>query len=229
MKGLRNDAYWKLAKFCALDVETTGLDLLNDEIISIGAVQIIEGRIVQSFDFYREVKPGIPPSVESIQIHGLRAVDLEGATTVTAAISDLLPLLQDRVLIAHAAWVEKAFLTPHLSEVGTAFPKKVIDTAALARACGYGDQLFSHELSLEYLARQLNLPAYAPHHALGDALTTAVVFLALASELERKIFVDSEKELTLSRLLKISSNHSHLKALHPFSGRRMGVIGRKVT
>jgi DNA polymerase III epsilon subunit-like protein len=72
---LQKAAHWKLAKFCALDVETTGLDLLNDEIISIGAVQIIEGRIVQSFDFYREVKPGIAPSVESIQIHGLRAMD----------------------------------------------------------------------------------------------------------------------------------------------------------
>jgi DNA polymerase-3 subunit epsilon len=39
-------------------------------------------------------------------------------------------------------------------------------------------------LSLSELAGALGLPAERPHHALGDALTTAQVFLALATYLD---------------------------------------------
>jgi len=39
-------------------------------------------------------------------------------------------------------------------------------------------------IALEYLARTLDMPVHCPHDALGDALTTAQVFLALVSRLE---------------------------------------------
>lgn len=199
---------WSEARFCALDVETTGLDLLNDEIVSIGAVRIIAGRVLQSASFYREIRPTRPPSVASVEIHGLRNIDLIGATTVMASMPELNSLLSGKVLIAHAAWVERAFLTSHLVASGATFPKQVIDTAALARACGYVDDLNGYEPSLEYLARELNLPAYAPHHALGDALTTAIVFLALTNKLERRQLSAKKQFLTLSHLLKISAQYS---------------------
>ena len=38
--------------------------------------------------------------------------------------------------------------------------------------------------SLTALARSLGLPVHRPHHALGDALTTAQVFIALATLLD---------------------------------------------
>ena len=41
------------------------------------------------------------------------------------------------------------------------------------------------EPDLEWLAGDLGLPVVNPHHALGDAITTAEVFLALASRLGR--------------------------------------------
>jgi DNA polymerase III epsilon subunit-like protein len=55
--------------------------------------------------------------------------------------------------------------------------------AALARALGYAQgSPRGREPSLELLARQLALPVYEPHHALGDAVTTAAVFLAMATK-----------------------------------------------
>jgi DNA polymerase III epsilon subunit-like protein len=48
---------------------------------------------------------------------------------------------------------------------------------------GYAqDNVQGREPSLELLARRLSLPVCAPHHALGDAMTTAAVFLALATK-----------------------------------------------
>jgi DNA polymerase-3 subunit epsilon len=42
----------------------------------------------------------------------------------------------------------------------------------------------SKAASLSELAHSLGLPVHRPHHALGDALTTSQVFIALASLLD---------------------------------------------
>ena len=107
-------------------------------------------------------------------------------------------------MVAHAAWVENAFLKEHLERMNLDFSKSLIDTAGLARTCDVVEIDLDHEPSLEFLARTLNLPVYSPHHALGDALTTAVIFLALASELERRRLEKGGSILTLRELLKIS-------------------------
>lgn len=196
--------HWKSIDYLALDLELTGLDLQRDEIISIGSVEIQNGRVLGSSQFYQEIKPGLNPSVASMQIHGLRAMDLAEAKTLKEIIPEVQTRMSGKVLIAHAAWIERAFLHPHLRSF---FPSRVLDTAALARACGYGEKIPGREPSLEFLARQLNLPVYSPHHALGDALTTAVVFLALATELEKRHKEKHNTTLSLNALLDISDRN----------------------
>jgi DNA polymerase-3 subunit epsilon len=53
-------------------------------------------------------------------------------------------------------------------------------------------------VSLEYAATELGLPVHSPHHALGDAVTTAGLFIALAGQLERG------RTLTTANLLELS-------------------------
>jgi DNA polymerase-3 subunit epsilon len=62
----------------------------------------------------------------------------------------------------------------------------VVDTAALAREAMVVPDRLEGEPALESLAETLGMPVHTPHHALGDALTTANVFLALTSRLERR-------------------------------------------
>jgi DNA polymerase-3 subunit epsilon len=199
------DANWRTIDYCALDLETTGLDLRNDEIVSIGTAQIHLGRVLSERNFYREVRPRIRPSSESIQVHGLRAIDLECAAPIESIVPELAIQIGDKVVIAHAAWIERAFLKQHLKSTGLNFSRPMIDTAALARALGLVKQINGREPSLEFLSRSLNLPVYAPHNALGDALTTAVVFLALATQLERRSKLEGEPYLTLRTLLATSA------------------------
>ncbi len=195
---------WREVNYCSIDLETTGLDFKKDEIISIGAAQIQSGRIVTQANYYREVRPKQIPSPSSIRIHGIRAVDLESAPPIEEIIPEFAERLRGRVVIAHAAWVENGFLQDHLETINLDFSKKLIDTAGLARTCGVVDVDLDHEPSLEYLAKTLKLPAYSPHHALGDALTTAIIFLALATELERRKLEKGKSVLTLGELLKLS-------------------------
>jgi DNA polymerase III subunit epsilon len=98
----------------------------------------------------------------------------------------LLDVLTDRVLVAHAAWVEQSFLSRAFKMHGKQLRCKVIDTAAMARAAGFDSAQRGGEPELERLATELHLPVDSPHHGLGDAITTAQVFLALAARPARR-------------------------------------------
>lgn len=192
------DTPWREAEFCVIDLETTGLDLRRDDIVSYGAVLVAHGRIHVGRSVYRQVRPVRPISVESLTVHGLRMSDLAAEPTIDALSDELVDLLSHRVLVAHAAWIERAFLDRVLRARRRRLGSCVVDTAALIRARGLSDARTS-EPSLEEVARRLGLPVHTPHHALGDAMTTAEVLLVLATRLEREA-----APLTVGRLCAIS-------------------------
>jgi DNA polymerase-3 subunit epsilon len=70
-----------------------------------------------------------------------------------------------------------------LRALGVQLVGPVIDTADLSRSAGVARAAPGREPSLEVVAATLGLDPHAPHHALGDALTTAEVFLVLATRL----------------------------------------------
>ncbi len=101
-------------------------------------------------------------------------------------LDELLEALTGRLLVAHAAFVERGFLGPVLRTRGVSLRGDVADTQLLARVwLEERTGTRPPRLALEDLARSLRLPIHRSHHALGDALTTAQVFLALATHLER--------------------------------------------
>ena len=181
---VRLDQAWRSARYCAVDLETTGLDLRRDMIISFGSVGIDGGRVIAGSSIYRLVGGTAHVSPTAIAVHSLRPADLADAPPWEDSVDLLLKALTGRVLVAHAAWVESAFLRRAFRLRRVPPPRTVIDTAALARSAGLAAVSASAEPSLELLARDLGLPGHEPHHALGDALTTAEVFLALSTRLD---------------------------------------------
>lgn len=176
---------WRDAEFAVVDLETTGLDLARDTIVSYGAVVVRHGRIVVSESVYGLVRPECDIRPEAVAVHTLREADVADAPPLSEAVGILRRVLTGRVLVAHAAWVETAFLSRAFRNGGPKFRPPVVDTAALARAAGSAPRQHRCEPNLEWLAGTLRLPVVDPHNALGDAVTTAQVFLALASRLER--------------------------------------------
>ena len=177
---------WRRGRFTAVDLETTGLDPRRDEIISFASVPIEEGRLVVGEVYTAIVRPARMPEAATIRIHGLRAADLVGAPALADAIEPIIESLTGRVVVAHSAWVERAFLGAALREFGLRLAEPVLDTACLAShllgaSAGGEEQI----LELSDTARRLGLPVHRPHHADGDALTTAQLFIALAAQLDR--------------------------------------------
>ena len=176
---------WRAARFLVVDVETTGLDLDRDEIVSFSALPVEAGRVVTGSAVGGLVRPERGPAPSSIEIHGLRTADLEAAPPAAQALAPLAAAMAGRTPVAHAAWVESAFLRRPLRALGTRMPRRVVDTALLWRLLsiqrGEDDPGWC---ALSAVAEGLGLPAHRPHVAEGDALTTAQAFLALATHLE---------------------------------------------
>ena len=178
---------WREAGYAVVDLETTGLDPKQDEIISFAAVPIDAGRIKVGAVSTLMIRPSRMPEAETIRIHGLRPQDLAEAPELRAILDSVLEALTGRVLVAHAAWVERGFLSGALEEAGLRLRRPVVDTVALIRRA-QGQSAMDDEaiVPLSDAARDLGLPVHRPHHADGDALTTAQLFLALATRLDAR-------------------------------------------
>ncbi len=199
------DSPWRAARFCVVDVETTGLDLQRDEIVSIGHVIIEHGRISAGANEYTVVRSGRPSSVAAIQIHGLRTRDVTVGADPADVARAIASAMHGSILVAHAAWIEQAFLARLLAEQRLRLRAPLVDTAALARAVGLAPRDTGHEPGLEQLAIRLELPVHTPHHALGDAMTTATVFLALIRRVARHT---GESAVTVRHLIDLSRKNS---------------------
>jgi DNA polymerase-3 subunit epsilon len=177
---------WREERYAVVDFETTGLDPRSDEIVSFASVPIDDGRVIVGGASAVIVRPERMPEADTIRIHGLRPVDLERAPALADALDLILAALTGRTLVAHAAWVERGFLDGMLRPIGLRPPDLVIDTAALAaRVLAPVSIADGYQPRLSDVARSLGLPVHSPHTATGDALTTAQVFLALATRLDR--------------------------------------------
>src|SRR5262245_14765505 len=84
---------WREARFVVVDLETTGLDPDDDEIIAFASLDVDGGRVrlVSQRMFLVRPERGAPP--ESVRIHGLRDADLAGAPPVAAVLADVLDAL----------------------------------------------------------------------------------------------------------------------------------------
>jgi len=186
----RRSRSWREAGLAALDFETTGLDARLDHVLSFGVVPIDGGRVRLEESLYRVVKPPIELPPESIVVHGIRPADVAGAPALHEVAGELVDVLAGRALVAHVAWFELAFLNRFFRRKRRRWRTAVdvvdlaVRLAALERA---PERAASRRLA--DLAARHDVPAAASHHAFGDALTTAQLFLVLATRLERYGFV----------------------------------------
>lgn len=176
---------WRNVEFAALDFETTGLDLARDHIVSFGVVPIRDARIPVGEMVYREVSPPAAPSPTSVSVHGLRPMDLAMAPSIGAERETLRSALHHRFIVAWTAEVESAFLSATFGRSPAWWVRRIIDTRVLVRSLEQAHER-DNQASLSATADRFGVPVDDPHHALDDALTTAQLFLALATAMSQQ-------------------------------------------
>jgi DNA polymerase-3 subunit epsilon len=164
--------------YTVFDTETTGLAPSDgDEVISIGAVRIVNGRLLEQECFDRLVKPRRAVRPESQLIHGITPAMLAEQPPLEQVLPAFARYAEDTVLIAHNAAFDMRFLALARPRTGVRFDHPVLDTLLLASLVQPGHRGGEHRL--ERIATRLGLDVVGRHTALGDAIVTGEVFLRL--------------------------------------------------
>jgi DNA polymerase-3 subunit epsilon len=162
--------------YTVFDTETTGLQpSAGDEIISIGAVRIVNARLLKQEFFEQLVNPRRPLDPDSARIHGIDAQALADQPTIDGVLPVFHRFCEDTVLVAHNAAFDMRFIELKEQASGVRFTQPVLDTLLLSAAVH--PTLEDHRL--ESIAERLGVRVIGRHTALGDALLTAEVFLRL--------------------------------------------------
>lgn len=167
--------------FTVFDTETTGLDpAAGDEVIQLGAVRIVNGRVLAHERIDQLVDPGRPIPQASVRIHGITQEQVAGKPRFSEVLPAFHAFARDTVLVAHNAAFDMKLLQMQEAATGLSFGQPVLDTLLLSLVAQPNQA--SH--TLDAIAQRLGIEVHGRHSALGDALTTAGIFLRLVPLLQ---------------------------------------------
>jgi DNA polymerase-3 subunit epsilon len=162
--------------YSVFDTETTGLEPSNgDEIIQMGAVRVVNNRLLRQEIFDQLVDPGIPLKPEGIPIHGITEAMVNGQPRLDVVLPAFHEFCAETVLVAHNAAFDMRFFQLKEDSLGVRFTQPVLDTLLLSAVIHPNQE--SHRL--ESIAERLGINVIGRHTALGDAFVTGEVFLKM--------------------------------------------------
>ncbi len=173
--------------FVILDIETTGLSPITDEICEIAALKVVN--FIPKDTFSTLVKPNFPIPQEVINIHKITNEMVKDAPSIQEVLPRLLDFIKDATLVVHNADFDISFINYQLKKLGLEpIPfSKVIDTFKLSK-----EFLVLSSHSLHSLSSYLLFTNKPSHRALDDVLATAELFyyLYLITNSKLRLFVE---------------------------------------
>ena len=209
--------------YVAIDLETTGLDPTRDAIIEVGVVTFRGNVIVDEFESLVNPLRDIPPFVS--QLTGITEAMVADAPSLYSLRARLKSKLADHVIVGHNVEFDLGFLRE--SSLGIGNPR--IDTVTLASILVPEAGRFN----LGALADFLNFPLAegGRHRALGDAIQTVELFLALRERALALSLVQLEEIVGAGRQLGWPETHFFEdvlaeRARHAFESNEMRARGQ---
>ncbi len=185
-----------------LDVETTGLNLVTDTLLSIGAVAVVDQRIVLSDSYAVVLQQHTSSHHDNILIHGISgSAQREGVLPADALLDFLEFVGKDPLVAFHVTFDETMIRKAMKAYLGFNFRHTWMDLAYVMPAL-YPTLMYTHRV-LDDWTRHFNIINDSRHNALADALATAQLLLVAqcnnASELNYQELRDLERELRHSK------------------------------
>lgn len=177
--------------YIALDLETTGFDAINDQVIEIAAIKFKGEEIVGKWTSLINPEVPIPPMITHIT--GLKAEDLINAPRFAEIKDSLVDFLGDYPIIGHNIPFDIGFL----NSKGLRITNPLYDTLQLAPIFMPG--LASY--SLDTLTRVLKIKHEEKHRAYSDTQANYELFLKIQKKitgLDSGLFTEIKKVLEKS-------------------------------
>lgn len=179
------------ARCVVVDVETSGLNLQRDRLISIGAVAVVNGQIALGDSFSVVLRQATVSNKENILLHGIGGAEQAHGVPAADALLSFLDYLRKDPLIAFHVTFDQTMIQRALKEyLGMAFKHPWLDLAYLMPALH--PPLAPRYRALDDWIKHFGIRNDARHNALADALATAQLFQIASAQARKKNIADWE-------------------------------------
>lgn len=149
--------------YIALDLETTGLSPENCHILEIGAVKVIQGEILDTYETFVQCPEPIGERIR--QLTGITDEMAATGKPEETAVRELLEFCGPYALLGHNILFDYKFVKAAAQRCGIRYEAKLIDTLKIARKLLPDVE----KRSLEYLCTYFRISTGTSHRALADA------------------------------------------------------------
>ncbi len=184
-------------RYLVIDLELTGLDPKQHEIVSVAWV-VIDNQCIKMSESQYFINKDVKSLEQSPVFHGISTDSVAQGQSLQSILMSLSAHFSDCILVFHNAMLDWGFLKLALKNAGvTQRPKLIIDTLQIEkkRLLQHTSDIKLDDLTLNECRNRYDLPSYQCHHALTDAQATAELLLAQCHQ------IGAGKELTLRALV----------------------------
>ena len=172
-----------------VDVETSGLNLLQDRLISIGAVAVVNGHIALGDSFAVVLQQPDASGKDNILLHGISGAAQTGGVPAADALLAFLDYLGKDALIAFHVTFDQTMIRRALRQyLGLTFNHPWLDMAYVMPALY--PALAANFRALDDWLAHFAIRNDAQHNALADALVTAQLFQIALTRARKKNIAD---------------------------------------
>ena len=178
------------ATFVVVDVETTGMNAVDDRITEIAMMKVQGGTLVDEFSTLVNPLFTIPAFITSMT--GIDNVMVQNAPTAREVVPFIAEFLGNSIFVAHNASFDWGFVTQTARrERGIELRNPTLCTVKLS------SRILPNlpSKSLGPVAAHLNIKIPERHRASGDAYATALVLVKYLSFLQKKEGLKTTDEL----------------------------------
>lgn len=155
--------------YCAADIETTGLDSRQDDIIEVGAVRFADGEPTETFEAF--IRPTMPIPAEASAVNGIYDEHVADADPCRIVLPRFAAFVGSDPVVFHYAPFDTGFLLRDFHACGVELRVPCLDTCALAARIL--PQLKSR--NLDSVMKALGVTCDDRHRSVGDATATGHV------------------------------------------------------
>ncbi|KHT50455.1 PolC-type DNA polymerase III [Vibrio sinaloensis] len=165
-----------------LDFETTGLSPnMGDRAIEIGAVKLVNGEVVDTFQ--QLMNPGFRVSSFIEGYTGITNIMLRDAPSCDEVMAQFAQFIAGQNLVAHNASFDKRFLDDELERVNAAYSGEFACSLLVSRRLNQDAP--SHKLGDLVRFKQIDNDGVF-HRALADAEMTAKLWMLMVNDLQSR-------------------------------------------
>lgn len=161
--GNYKELYSGTTPLVVFDLETTGLNSINDRIIEIGALRIENNIVVDKISIL--VNPGIEVPYYATKVNGITTKMLQDCISDVSGVKQFLKIIEGAYIIAHNVSFDVGFINAYLNRMDLKpLDNFLVDTVRLARKAFPGRKKYS----LGQIARELGIEVLDSHRAEDD-------------------------------------------------------------